>query len=141
MTLKQIVYVSSAQRNLDDTEYARILASARRNNAKNGLTGMLLTVDRGFLQLLEGPAEACDETFQRISADPRHTGVRKLYDAPTEKRCFDGWFMGFNDLRNKALMTDGAFPISKAALTENLPAGLGADVLILIRTFYTVNAA
>lgn len=141
MTLKQIVYVSAARSDLDDQDHAQILATARRRNAGNGLTGMLLCVDHGFLQLLEGPADAVDETFARIAMDPRHISVRKLYDAPAEKRNFGGWFMGFHDLRGGTALTEGAFPVTKAALMDNLPAGLGTDVLILIRTFYTVNAA
>jgi hypothetical protein len=141
MSLKQIVYVSAARRDLDDQEHARILTTARRRNADNGLTGMLLSIDQGFLQVLEGPADAVDETFARIAVDPRHVSVRKLHDAPTDKRNFTGWFMGFHDLRDKPVLTEGAFPVSKAALMDNLPAGLGKDVLILIRTFYAVNAA
>ena len=141
MPVKQIVYVSAARRDLDENEFARILTTARRRNAENGVTGMLLTIDQGFLQVLKGPADAVDETFARIARDPRHISVRKLYDATTIHRNFSGWFMGFHDIRDRTILTEGAFPVTKSALIDNLPAGLGAEILILIRTFYTVNAA
>jgi hypothetical protein len=141
MSLKQLVYVSAARRDLDRTEHARILATARRNNSTNGITGMLLNIEQGFLQILEGPPDAVDETFARICVDPRHTSVRKLYETPVAQRNFSGWFMGFADVREKLVQTESAFPITKAALMDNLPAGLGPEILILIRTFYAVNAA
>lgn len=141
MSLKQIVYVSAARRDLDGSEYEQILSTARRRNAENGVTGMLLTIDQGFLQVLEGSADAVDETFARIARDHRHISVRKLYDATTHSRSFSGWFMGFHDIRDRTILTEGAFPVTKTALIDNLPAGLGAEILILIRTFYAVNAA
>jgi hypothetical protein len=136
-----LIYVSAARRGLAEEEYTRILSTARTKNAANGITGLLLNIDQGFLQILEGPSAIVDETFARIARDNRHTSVRKIYDATAERRAFAGWSMGFHDLRGRTLQTEGAFPLSRAALIESLPEGLGQEVLIFVRTFFAVNAA
>jgi hypothetical protein len=141
VTIKQLIYVSAAARDLQDAELGNILDSARRNNAQNAVTGILLNIDGGFLQVLEGDANHVDETFKRIELDRRHIAVRKLYETQTSTRAFAGWSMGFTDLRNKDLLIKGAFPISRAALSAALPPGLGAELLIFIRTFCAINAA
>lgn len=141
MTLKQIVYVSAAQRHLNEREYARILDSAQRHNTENGVTGLLLCIDSGFFQVLEGPPAVVDETFARIASDRRHTSVRKLYDEPAEARSFKEWSMGYQDWRENTVKTEGAIPVTRAALIDSLPTGLTPEIRILIRTFCTVNAA
>lgn len=140
MSLRQLIYVSAARRDLGPDAYLKILATARRRNAQAGVSGMLLSIDQGFLQLLEGTPGSVAETLDRVMADDRQTNLRILYDQPALARSFSGWFMGFDDMRGYDPALGGAFPITRAALTENLPAGLGADILIFIRTFYAVNA-
>jgi hypothetical protein len=141
MQLKQIVYVSAARSHLLDSECIRILETARRRNAENDITGVLLSIDQGFLQILEGPDHAVDETFDRISRDPRHTAVRILHAGPCDHRSFGSWRMGFDDISGRDLTMPDAFPLSKAALMAELPATLGPEVLIFVRTFFAVNAA
>lgn len=141
MTLKRIVYVSAGRRGLSEREYARILDSARRNNARNDVTGLLLCIDDGFFQILEGAPAAVDETYARICNDPRHTSIRTLHDGPADTRSFKDWTMGFQDWREKTLTTEGAVAVTRAALMDTLPPGLSPDIKILIRTFCVVNAA
>ena len=136
----QLIYVSASRQDLEPGDFGRILASARRNNAANGITGMLLNVDQGFLQYLEGEHQVVEETFARIQTDRRHLNPRVIYRGETPRRCFESWNMGFEDLRGLDITTPNAFPVSRAALMDQLPASLGADILILIRTFYDVNA-
>ena len=80
-----------------DGEHAirTILATARRRNKADGITGALLFTASGFAQVLEGPRDTLERTFERISADPRHTDVMVLSFTPTERRCFPDWSMGF----------------------------------------------
>jgi hypothetical protein len=76
-------------------EIAAILASARRANAANGVTGALLSTASGFAQVLEGPRDIVEKTLERIGADRRHSDVTVLSFTPTERRCFPDWPMGF----------------------------------------------
>jgi hypothetical protein len=59
------------------------------------VTGALLFTGSGFAQVLEGPREVVERTFERIIADPRHADVTVLSFTPTERRCFPDWPMGF----------------------------------------------
>lgn len=76
-------------------EIVDILAKARQRNRAEGVTGALLFTASGFAQVLEGPREIIERTFERISADPRHTDVTVLSFTPTEKRSFPDWSMAF----------------------------------------------
>jgi hypothetical protein len=96
MSLIRLVYASESR--LVDAnrraELDNILASARRFNDQNGITGFLLATDGAFAQMLEGPRESVTETYGRIVMDPRHADLRLLAEAPISARLFAGWAMG-----------------------------------------------
>jgi hypothetical protein len=55
-----------------------------------------LLFNRGcFAQVLEGPREAVERTFERIQRDPRHADVMPLEFAPVARRGFPSWSMAF----------------------------------------------
>jgi hypothetical protein len=93
----RLVYASRCE--LPDTaleaEIPRILAAARRNNAAQGVTGALLFSADGFVQVLEGPTEAVERTFERIECDPRHAHVVILEAGPAAAREFQNWSMAY----------------------------------------------
>lgn len=95
--MEQLIYISTSRAPLrvpqDDID--SILAVSRSNNARDGLSGLLLVGGRRFLQVLEGPRQALDATYARIAADPRHFAVVQLSRRPIEQRSFPGWAMGF----------------------------------------------
>lgn len=93
--MHRILYISTARAPLSDGQMDEILATSRRNNRRVDVTGCLVVGGRRFLQVLEGPREAVEQTFVRISADPRHFAVVKLNDKPIEARSFARWAMGF----------------------------------------------
>lgn len=70
-----------------------ILASARRNNRNEQITGSLICRSDLYVQMLEGPRFAVTSTFGRILDDARHTEVAILYSHTIEKRMFEGWDM------------------------------------------------
>jgi hypothetical protein len=72
-----------------------ILTSSRRNNALARITGALMFNGGCFAQVLEGPPDAVEETFDRIQMDERHGDVVLLGVAITEERAFDRWAMAF----------------------------------------------
>ena len=92
-----IAYVSSASWNLLDEQVDRILSEARRLNALNGITGVLLYCDGNFMQYLEGEESAVRDTFARIRASESHYQVNELMNQPIERREFAGWTMGFSE--------------------------------------------
>lgn len=92
--MNRLLYISTARGPITATTIETILRTSRRNNAANGLTGLLVTGGRRFLQVLEGEPAALDATFARIAADPRHFAVVRLADNPVSERLFADWRMG-----------------------------------------------
>jgi len=72
-----------------------ILATSRRNNARDGITGGLLFSDGCFAQVLEGPLDAVEGAFERIQCDERHSDVTVLQSGPIPARDFPDWSMAF----------------------------------------------
>lgn len=93
-----IVYASSAVHPFTKPELQALLEQARPNNAKLGLTGMLLYKDGNFMQALEGEKEAVMKLVTTIERDPRHKGFLILLRGTSEERLFPDWTMGFRDL-------------------------------------------
>lgn len=91
----QIVYISTARTPLSEAELQSVLAISRRNNEAAGISGLLISGGRRFLQALEGPEEAVAAAFDRIEADPRHFAVVVLSKKHVETREFGDWAMGF----------------------------------------------
>jgi hypothetical protein len=73
----------------------QILAASRRNNGSVGLTGALMFSAGYFGQVLEGPQEAIEATFERIQQDRRHGDVNLLEFKEVANRSFGDWSMAF----------------------------------------------
>ncbi|MFQ1699748.1 BLUF domain-containing protein [Loktanella agnita] len=93
----RLIYCSTAIRDVTDQELVDILRTARRNNIRNGITGMLMYHERAFLQVLEGAEEDVTACYDRIYRDPRHRGLITLDKAPASSRTFTDWSMGHVD--------------------------------------------
>lgn len=97
----QLCYISTARPNVGADAVDDILAASRRNNASAHVTGLLLFNGKRFLQLLEGAPDAVEETFARISRDPRHFAVVKLSERTLDGREFGEWDMAFDQFRGE----------------------------------------
>ena len=94
-SLIHCIYCSRSVRGFSEHEIPALLAIARRNNTRDGVTGMLLLIERSFFQVLEGDEGIVDATFQRIARDPRHLQVTQIIREPIAHRSFGDWTMGF----------------------------------------------
>lgn len=72
-----------------------ILAASRANNTRVGVTGALMFNAGCFGQVLEGPQDAVETTFERIQQDERHGDVLLLAFGPVPGRAFATWSMGY----------------------------------------------
>lgn len=133
----RLVYVSSTDRDLDIGSIENILSSSRKNNATLGITGILLHIDGGFMQVLEGEKLSVENLYSRIEADPRHWDTQVLLTR-NEPPLFEGWSMGFKKL-NPLDETAGAFTITKAAIEGKLRVGATTELMTLLKTFYKVS--
>lgn len=88
----QLAYISSSTtRGVDGLD--GILAVSRRNNARDGITGLLYADGVRFLQVLEGEPAWVESAFERIREDARHRGVVILSRREIAAREFGGWDM------------------------------------------------
>lgn len=96
----RLVYFSRSTSDLSAAELGKILLASRRNNAKNGLTGMLVYYERAFLQILEGNEEDVRACYERIRLDPRHKDIHSVQKMAASTRAFSNWSMGLADPEN-----------------------------------------
>lgn len=89
----QLVYISTSREAVTGAMLDDILTKSRRNNDRVGVTGLLLTANKRFLQALEGPDAAVLATYSRIQADPRHYACVLLSSRTVETRSFGEWSM------------------------------------------------
>lgn len=104
--MKRIIYCSQASYDVSPDELVSLLALSRQNNARVGLSGMLLYSSQSFLQVLEGHPEALQATYARILVDDRHTNLRLLMDTEVPAPLFPDWTMGFEHVDDEQLAED-----------------------------------
>ena len=96
--LKRLIYFSKPTI-FDYKTRKNILEISRENNSKTGLTGSLIYRSDIYLQLLEGPTEAVNNTYIRIKLDTRHSNIHKIYEDMTNQRLFPSWAMREDTVR------------------------------------------
>ena len=92
MTQIQLIYCSRPF-GFDEATLNGLLIQARENNIRNDITGALVCRADLYLQLLEGPKQKIEKTFEKITEDDRHVEVRKLLSQASPTRLFPGWAM------------------------------------------------
>lgn len=95
VTYLQLVYISTMRAPVSPAECEAILAASRRNNGRDGITGLLVVGTTRFLQLLEGPPAAVRSAYARIKADPRHYAAVVVSERQVEDRDCPEWAMGY----------------------------------------------
>lgn len=126
----QFAYISTFGLHLKSGDVDEILEKSRRNNRRDGLTGLLVADGLRFLQVLEGEEEQVATTFARIKADPRHFAVVPIYKQAISNRDFEIWDMAYRQVEKVA---DGiSLARDVESLIPQLPAG---EVRTLLKSF------
>ena len=129
--LSQYLYISTAP-TLPREEVGSILATSARNNPLRGITGLLLFNGRNFLQLLEGEEGEIASLMERITADPRHSGVSVLDRRGIDTRTCPDWAM-------KRVLIAESIESRRDMLERDLPQGLDPEVRKMIVNFAVLN--
>ncbi len=95
MTTYQIAYTSVSKEVLDLEMLYKILSASQENNARDGITGILMYHGYLFFQILEGEKSMIEACYNRIKTDPRHFTVSTKFADFTEGRLFPEWAMGY----------------------------------------------
>ena len=139
MACFHLAYTSASTGLPGEDELQAILAASRRNNARDGLTGMLLYHDGSFFQVLEGSETAVRDCYQRIMRDSRHKSCLQLLSEETGQRWFRDWSMGyiaFEDLSPE--LQETFFDLLEFRRPDAMAAAVGeGPAKILVRSFLT----
>ncbi len=92
MSLMQLIYASTPF-GFDNPTLNQILSVARRNNARDDITGALICRADIYMQLLEGPRAAVTASFHKILSDDRHLDVVLIGCGDIKTRMFPKWHM------------------------------------------------
>ena len=96
--LYNLVYSSRAAPGVDAEEVQRIVATARRRNPLNAISGLLVFGSGVFLQWLEGPRDRVMELMARLQADARHDTLVVISESEERReRLFPAWDMELVD--------------------------------------------
>lgn len=130
-----LLYSSDALYPYGADELESILTCARANNARDGITGVLLYARSMVMQYIEGPREKVEAAFARIKSDPRHHNVQVLASAEVRERRFPHWKMAFDHLGH-VLDVPGTVDLSEVDPTGGDPAdGRFDSVTVTLRNF------
>jgi hypothetical protein len=105
-----------------DLEVCKIVDSSIRNNQRDGITGLLVTVQGWFVQALEGREDLVRYTFGRIINDQRHYEHSAISAGKADSRLFSEWSMcaGALTAADRAILDvlDSKAPFDVARLTQ-----------------------
>lgn len=114
------------------SEIQAILAKSHANNRRVGVTGALLFSAGCFAQVLEGPLDAVEQTFERIQCDRRHGVVTVLRCGRVAGREFGDWSMAYaGDATRPEEGAYAALALGEAFATPG--AAAGSKLLDLMR--------
>ncbi|MBB5060693.1 hypothetical protein HDF16_005429 [Granulicella aggregans] len=113
------------------TEIAKILAKSRANNPARGITGALMFNSGFFAQVLEGPLEQVERTFETIQRDMRHDDISVLQCGNVPQRDFPEWSMAY--AKADSGETESLADLNLAELLENQSTA-AAEISNLLRS-------
>lgn len=93
--MHMIAYTSHYSGDINEIEnvLADIVDTAKKNNPKHGITGVLLFDRDRFVQVIEGEKHELEDLLKIIKVDPRHDEIDVIFDVATEKQEFAEWNM------------------------------------------------
>ena len=104
-----IVYVSTANPDLDVSTIESIFDDFRRKNDDRNIRGILMYSQGNFFQILETQyqdRQSIIDLFQRIKEDDRHYDVIKIIERRTEAECFTKYHTSFKTMVNPAEVSE-----------------------------------
>ena len=132
--LFRIVYVSTAQPGLGDSDIEDLLNVSQSNNDERFITGYLVHNGPSFMQLIEGPFNEIDEIYGRILRDKRHSGIIRIMAEWAENRVFPNWSMNYFRVDRHGSV--GSMIARRADSIDSLmEAGVPRDILHLFSKF------
>lgn len=130
--LKTICYISDLNGDASFTNLKSIYTTAKENNLKNNITGILIYKNNNFLQVFEGIENTVNDTFKKISADTRHRNLFIIIDKKTENRYFEDYNFGFTIVKDNNALHNLKDYLSWLKNADNLIAN---EIIAMVENF------
>jgi hypothetical protein len=93
--LTSLMYYSQVSPGIKSADITDIFKIARSRNVDNGLSGILYSDGKWFIQVLEGSRHEVSRIFGGILRDGRHKGITLVSFKEITSREYSDWSMGF----------------------------------------------
>lgn len=111
-SLERLIYSSKATEPMGTLALFNLLNAARIRNEQLELTGLLLYVDGGFTQFIEGPTISINQLWESLLRDTRHQDISLTERVGVTSRRYPDWKMAFSSYRYlNTFNMPGFFPI------------------------------
>ena len=134
----QLIYTSSAAKDLDDFALREIAQTSIYNNQLIGVTGLLLFHQGSILQILEGDKDSVTSLYETVKQDKRHSGCMLLSTRIAKQREFSDWFMGYKNA-SEGIGADALFALTPLSLKAVLPKTPSPEISTLTSIYAKVN--
>jgi len=84
-----------------NSDLENIVTTAKANNPKQSITGVLFYHNNTFIQVLEGEEKELDTLMENINKDPRHNNINILVKEEISKHYLSQWNMDSFNLSEK----------------------------------------
>lgn len=95
--LRRLAWSSVPSSSFSAASLDEIVASARRNNERHHISGMMMFTGAHFLGVLEGAEWDLANLWQKLGRDERHRDLRRIGDVLCGDRWFPRWLMSRTD--------------------------------------------
>ena len=113
-TLERLVYTSRETDSMGTLALFNLLNAARIRNEQLELTGLLVYVDGGFTQCIEGPTASINKLWKSLLRDTRHQDISLIEREQVSSRRYPDWRMAFSSYRYlNTFNMPGFFPIDQ----------------------------
>ena len=131
----RIVYTSTSKTLMSERDLQSVLRSARRRNAADQITGMLIYHDGCFFQVLEGPRQVVEKCYKRIQKDQRHQDHITLSNEDVVSRLFNDWWMSYRSIDDLGAVQKAQFvnlkQLAKQVKESDLTSDLKTNAILL----------
>jgi len=91
--LVHLSYCSQALSHLNEADLEHLLATSKKNNQRDGITGLLTYSGDVFIQFIEGPQSSIEQLMGRLRGDSRHRNIVILTEGAQAQRLLPDWEM------------------------------------------------
>jgi acylphosphatase len=130
--------MSSASKLFAKHELNELLVKSQVNNARRGVTGMLLYSDGSIVQVIEGEEHKVKELYSIISDDERHKNILKISGGPLATRNFADWSMGYRSVTSDEMSRFNSYvnPLNQGDFLGDKDAH---PAITILKTFVSTN--